>query len=117
MQEFSLSSFASHNYSLLFLGECQPADLGFILDMSQTTKSFHQQEIKIIQGIVNRFDVKIGGSQACLLTFSDSAVMRVASGQISQGEQFNKLVSNISHTSTVYLHFPLPLHCLHGLFS
>ena len=62
---------------------------------------------------MNRFDVKIGGSQAGLLTFSDFAVMRAPIGRISQGEQFNKLVGNISQTGTDYTHSSLPLHCLH----
>lgn len=82
-----------------FFEACKPASLGFLFDLSGSTSVYHKQEIEIIQGIVNEFDVKVGGSQAGLVTFSDTAVTRIPIGQISQREQFNQYINDISHTN------------------
>ena len=83
---------------------CEPAILGFLLDISKTTRGLHDREIKIIKGIVNRFDVRDGGSQAGLVTFDDYAITRAAVGEITQEGLFSEMLDTISHTSRLCFH-------------
>ena len=61
---------------------------------------------------MSEFDVKVGGSQAGLITFSDTAVTNLRIGQISQRERFNKYLNEISHISTAFFYFFLEHICI-----
>ena len=81
--------------------DCSNADVGFILDMSNTIsrRTFHR-EIKLIQGLVRAFDVKLGGSRAGLVTFSDNAATNIDFDHHPTVHAFNRAVRRISQSGT-----------------
>ena len=75
---------------------CENADIGFLLDGSTTaTKRTFYRGIKLIQGLVRAFDVRLGGSRAGLVTFSDNAETNIDFDKHASSYRFNREVGKL----------------------
>ena len=73
---------------------CLMSDLGFVMDVSDTISDRNfDREKQVIQGQVEAFEVKLGGSRAGLVTFSTFAHTRAEIGQYDTAAAFNRFVN------------------------
>ena len=81
------------------------SDLGFLMDVSDTIslRNFDREK-QVIQGLVEAFEVKLGGSRAGLVTFSTFAHTRMEIGEHDSMAQFNAIVSKLPKTGIYLFH-------------
>ena len=93
---------------------CFLSDLGFVMDVSDTIsdKNFDREK-QVIQGLVEAFEVKLGGSRAGLVTFSTFAHTRAEIGQYDTAAAFNEIVRGLPKGG-VYLFHDAALPCCYG---
>ena len=75
------------------------------MDVSDTISDRNfDREKKVIQGLVEAFEVKLDGSRAGLITFSTVAHTRAEIGQYDTAAAFNQVVGNLKQYGMYLFH-------------